>query len=98
MRTWGGGLRIASLPQSLSIPPPLYKINVKWLNIYYLFVDTLPTLYIHIILLSSLFIGVFVDLSQVKVVDLFCGAGGLSYGLKSAHLPISAGVDIDKTL
>lgn len=37
------------------------------------------------------------DLSQVRVVDLFCGVGGLSYGLKSANLPISMGVDIDKT-
>lgn len=37
------------------------------------------------------------DLSQVRVVDLFCGAGGLSYGLKSANLPISAGVDIDQS-
>lgn len=31
----------------------------------------------------------------VKVVDLFCGAGGLSYGLKSAGLTIAAGVDLD---
>lgn len=29
------------------------------------------------------------DLSQIKVVDLFCGAGGLSYRLKTANLPIS---------
>ncbi len=29
------------------------------------------------------------------VVDLFCGAGGLSYGLQSAGLDISAGVDLD---
>lgn len=31
----------------------------------------------------------------VKVVDLFCGAGGLAYGLKSAGLEIVAGVDLD---
>lgn len=31
----------------------------------------------------------------VKVVDLFCGAGGLAYGLKSAGLEIAAGVDLD---
>jgi DNA (cytosine-5)-methyltransferase 1 len=31
----------------------------------------------------------------VKVVDLFCGAGGLAYGLKSAGLQIAAGVDLD---
>lgn len=29
------------------------------------------------------------------VVDLFCGAGGLAYGLKSAGLTIKAGVDLD---
>jgi DNA (cytosine-5)-methyltransferase 1 len=29
------------------------------------------------------------------VVDLFCGAGGLSYGLQSAGLKISTGVDLD---
>lgn len=37
------------------------------------------------------------DLSQARVVDLFCGAGGLSYGLKKAKLPISIGIDVDKT-
>lgn len=31
----------------------------------------------------------------VKVVDLFCGAGGLAYGLKEAGLTIAAGVDLD---
>jgi DNA (cytosine-5)-methyltransferase 1 len=31
----------------------------------------------------------------VKVIDLFCGAGGLAYGLKSAGLTIAAGVDLD---
>ncbi|TGP24407.1 DNA cytosine methyltransferase [Mesorhizobium sp. M1D.F.Ca.ET.184.01.1.1] len=31
----------------------------------------------------------------VKVVDLFCGAGGLAYGLKSAGFEIAAGVDLD---
>lgn len=29
------------------------------------------------------------------VVDLFCGAGGLSYGLQAAGLEIAAGVDLD---
>ena len=33
----------------------------------------------------------------VKVVDLFCGAGGLAYGLKMAGLDIAAGVDLDPT-
>jgi DNA (cytosine-5)-methyltransferase 1 len=31
----------------------------------------------------------------VKVVDLFCGAGGLAYGLRSAGFQIAAGVDLD---
>jgi DNA (cytosine-5)-methyltransferase 1 len=31
----------------------------------------------------------------VKVVDLFCGAGGLAYGLKSAGFEIAVGVDLD---
>jgi DNA (cytosine-5)-methyltransferase 1 len=31
----------------------------------------------------------------IKVVDLFCGAGGLAYGLKMAGLMIAAGVDLD---
>lgn len=31
------------------------------------------------------------------VVDLFCGAGGLSYGLQSAGLHISKGVDLDSS-
>ena len=29
------------------------------------------------------------------VVDLFCGAGGLSFGMKSAGLKVAAGIDID---
>lgn len=29
------------------------------------------------------------------VIDLFCGAGGLAYGLKSAGLTVKAGVDLD---
>lgn len=33
----------------------------------------------------------------VKVVDLFCGAGGLAYGLRAAGLDIAAGVDLDPT-
>lgn len=31
----------------------------------------------------------------VKVVDLFCGAGGLAFGLKSVGFTIAAGVDLD---
>ncbi len=33
--------------------------------------------------------------STAAVVDLFCGAGGLSYGMKRAGLNIVAGIDID---
>lgn len=34
---------------------------------------------------------------NVEVVDLFCGTGGLSYGLKSRGFNIKGGFDIDKT-
>ena len=34
---------------------------------------------------------------SIEVVDLFCGIGGLSYGLKSQGLTIKAGYDIDYT-
>ena len=34
---------------------------------------------------------------NIGVVDLFCGVGGLSYGLKQGGLNIIAGFDIDKT-
>ena len=33
----------------------------------------------------------------VEVVDLFCGIGGLSYGLKSKGFDILAGYDLDET-
>lgn len=33
----------------------------------------------------------------VEVVDLFCGIGGLSYGLKQAGLQVISGYDLDKT-
>ena len=29
------------------------------------------------------------------VIDLFCGAGGLAYGLKTAGLTVKAGIDLD---
>lgn len=32
---------------------------------------------------------------EIKAVDLFCGAGGLAFGLKSAGLHVSVGVDLD---
>ncbi|WP_396910282.1 DNA cytosine methyltransferase [Mycolicibacterium sp.] len=34
--------------------------------------------------------------TDIAAVDLFCGAGGLSYGLQQAKIPVVAGIDIDK--
>ena len=31
----------------------------------------------------------------IKAVDLFCGVGGLTYGLQKAGIPVVAGIDID---
>ena len=36
-------------------------------------------------------------LPKIEVVDLFCGIGGLSYGMKSAGFDILAGYDLDWT-
>lgn len=33
---------------------------------------------------------------KTSAIDLFCGIGGLSYGLKKAGIPVVAGVDLDK--
>ena len=33
----------------------------------------------------------------IETIDLFCGAGGLSYGLGQANLKIIAGIDLDPT-
>ena len=33
---------------------------------------------------------------SIQAVDLFCGAGGLSFGLKQAGLQVLAGVDVDQ--
>lgn len=35
-------------------------------------------------------------MSQAKVIDLFCGAGGLTYGLQEAGLEVVEGVDVDE--
>lgn len=32
---------------------------------------------------------------KISAIDLFCGIGGLSYGLKNSEIPVVAGVDID---
>lgn len=37
------------------------------------------------------------EFPKVEVVDLFCGIGGLSYGMKSKGFDILAGYDLDKT-
>lgn len=31
----------------------------------------------------------------IKAIDLFCGIGGLTYGLRQAGIPVVAGIDID---
>ena len=36
-------------------------------------------------------------LPEIEVVDLFCGIGGLSYGMKSKGLKILTGFDLDWT-
>jgi DNA (cytosine-5)-methyltransferase 1 len=33
--------------------------------------------------------------SRISAIDLFCGAGGLSYGLQQAGIAVVAGVDVD---
>lgn len=35
------------------------------------------------------------DVGAITAIDLFCGAGGLSYGLQSAGVSVVAGVDLD---
>jgi DNA (cytosine-5)-methyltransferase 1 len=34
---------------------------------------------------------------KIKTVDLFCGVGGLTYGLQKAGIPVVAGIDIDQS-
>lgn len=36
-------------------------------------------------------------LPKIEVVDLFCGIGGLSFGMKSKGFSILAGFDLDAT-
>lgn len=35
--------------------------------------------------------------SEIDVVDLFCGIGGLSYGMKTKGFKIKGGFDLDDT-
>jgi DNA (cytosine-5)-methyltransferase 1 len=37
------------------------------------------------------------DVSAVTAIDLFCGAGGLSYGLQKAGVSVIVGIDLDPT-
>lgn len=37
----------------------------------------------------------FDDVPRIRAVDLFCGAGGLTYGLEAAGIDVRMGVDID---
>lgn len=37
------------------------------------------------------------DIKEVKVIDLFCGVGGLTHGLKQVGFDVVAGYDIDET-
>ena len=34
---------------------------------------------------------------SISAVDLFCGVGGLTYGLEQAGIKVNAGIDIDET-
>lgn len=34
---------------------------------------------------------------QISAIDVFCGIGGLSFGLKKAGIPVLAGVDLDES-
>jgi DNA (cytosine-5)-methyltransferase 1 len=34
---------------------------------------------------------------EISAIDLFCGIGGLSYGLKKSGIKVKAGIDIDET-
>jgi DNA (cytosine-5)-methyltransferase 1 len=34
-------------------------------------------------------------MKKIQVIDLFCGVGGLSFGLKKAQIDVIAGIDID---
>jgi len=36
-------------------------------------------------------------MAQIAAVDLFCGAGGLTYGLRKSKISVVAGVDIDES-
>lgn len=33
----------------------------------------------------------------IATVDLYCGVGGLTYGLQKVGIPVVAGIDIDQS-
>jgi len=39
----------------------------------------------------------YADSSDLRAVDLFCGIGGLTYGLRMAGIDVQAGIDFDST-
>lgn len=36
-------------------------------------------------------------MNKIKAIDFFCGAGGMTYGMRKAGIDVIAGIDIDKT-
>ena len=34
---------------------------------------------------------------KTSAIDLYCGIGGLSYGLKKAGISVNAGIDLDES-
>ena len=34
---------------------------------------------------------------NISAIDLFCGIGGLTYGLQEAGISVNAGIDIDES-
>ena len=38
------------------------------------------------------------NLLNIKAIDLFCGAGGVTHGLLNAGIDVIAGFDIDSSL
>jgi ribosomal protein L11 methylase PrmA len=38
-----------------------------------------------------------IEKKSLSAIDVFCGIGGLSYGLKKAGIPVVAGIDVDES-
>jgi ribosomal protein L11 methylase PrmA len=39
----------------------------------------------------------YISSMKTSAIDLFCGIGGLSYGLKKAGISVDVGIDLDET-